>query len=96
MRWARWAALAILLSFGVAEVSAQPAPIPSYVFVRESSGHVWLVYPNGIRVAVPIHPATDDEIAAHPWLGVYAVPKDDHTGLRWGNRPDWAVDPPHR
>lgn len=64
--------------------------IPNYAYLRDSSGQVWAAY-NNQRVAIPIYPATDAEIAAIPWSGLWLGLKADGTGYEPGPKPDWAV-----
>lgn len=88
----RWAVLAVLLSFGVVDVSAQQAgPIPVYAFVQDSTGQVWIVGKTA-RVAIPIYPATDDQIAGVPWNGMWMIPSPD--GISPGTKPTWAGTDP--
>lgn len=68
-------------------------------FVRTSDGAVWVLLNNNagklIRVAVPIHPATEEELAVIPHNGQWIIPKDDGTvGPKGGPRPDWDLGYP--
>lgn len=74
-----------------ATVGAQ-TPIPNYAYLRDSSGQVFVVS-GGQRLAVPIYPATDEQINAIPWPGTWLVPRADGTGYDTGGRPEWAVSP---
>jgi hypothetical protein len=61
--------------------------IPNGVFVRETNGRVWLIL-NGQRVAVPIWPTNDNDIAALLQSGRYAV-MNDSGSIVAGERPSW-------
>jgi hypothetical protein len=57
--------VAIAATWTITTAVAQPE-IPVWTFVRDSQGQVWLVG-NTARLAVPIHPATDEQVAAIAW-----------------------------
>ncbi|MDP8923110.1 MAG: hypothetical protein M3O34_09585 [Chloroflexota bacterium] len=79
----------VALVFGLGQAFAQTG-IPNGAFVRDSRGDVWLVV-GGQRSAVPIYPATDEQIAAVPDGGQWLVPAwDGSGGLVLGTRPTWA------
>jgi hypothetical protein len=84
-----WLAL-IVAAFGLGQASAQPA-IPDGVFVRDSADNTWLVT-NGTRAVVPIHPATDEQIAALPESGRWVASAADGA-ITLGDRPAWAEAP---
>lgn len=79
--------LAVIVTWAVTTASAQ-SEIPVWVFVRDSGGQVWLVG-NTARLAVPIYPATDEQIAAIAWNGAWVVPNADNSSVTAGSKPDW-------
>jgi hypothetical protein len=81
----------VVFAFGFGHGAAQTL-MPDGSFVRDSAGNVWLVY-GGWRSAVPIYPATDEQIAAVPDGGQWVVPGADGR-LTLGARPSWAGSPP--
>jgi len=82
-------AVAAALMWTITTTSAQTA-IPNYAYVRDSSGQVFVIS-GSQRLAVPIYPASDEQIAAVPWPGTWMVPKADGTGYEAGAKPEWAV-----
>lgn len=66
--------------------------IPSYVFLRDSSGLIYLTSSDQ-RVNIPIYPATDEQIQAVPLLDKWMLPAANGDGFEIGNRPDWAWSP---
>jgi len=92
MRLPRWAGLlALVLAFwlgrGSSDLSAQPV-LPDGVFVRDSSGTVWLIT-GGQRARVPFLPATDDAINSVPDSGQWVV-AGDNGSLTLGAQPSYV------
>lgn len=83
------AAVTAVATWTIMAATAQTA-IPNYAYVKDSSGQVFVVS-GGQRLAVPLYPATDAEIAAIPWPGTWIVPKADGSGYEAGARPEWAA-----
>ena len=89
-RWSRIGAVIVVVavsSFGLGQASAQ-STIPNGVFVRDSAGDVWGIG-RGQRWAMPIYPASDDEINAVPFSGQWLVPNASGGTTPW-DRPEWA------
>lgn len=84
------AAAVVVIAVGCSRAVAQPT-IPNYAYVRDSDGQVWGTY-GGQRVAIPIYPATDAQIRALPWNGLWFGFKEDGSGYQPGPKPEWAVN----
>lgn len=86
--------VAVLVTWVLTTASASgESAIPPYTFVQDSTGQIWIVGKVN-RVAIPIYPATDDQIAAVPWGGLWMVTTADGSGIQPGSKPDWAgADP---
>lgn len=84
--------LAVIATWGVTTATAQ-SEVPVWTFVRDSGGQVWLVGTTS-RLAVPIYPATDEQIAAIAWNGNWVVPSGDNSSVVAGAKPSWATDDP--
>lgn len=93
MQRLRTAALVLLLTLPAWTAAGAQSTVPNLTYVRDSSGQVYVVS-GGQRIAVPIYPATDEQIAAIPWPGGWMVPKADGTGYETGARPEWAAAQP--
>jgi hypothetical protein len=79
---------AVVAIWWITTASAQ-SPIPNYAYVRDASGQVFGTY-EGQRIAIPIYPATEEQIAAMPWSGLWMGLKADGTGYQPGPKPEWA------
>lgn len=82
-------ALAVLATWTITTATAQTG-IPNYAYVRDSAGQDFVIS-GGQRIAVPIYPATDEQIAAIPWPGQWLGLKADGSGYENGQRPDWST-----
>ncbi len=73
-------------AFWLGQVSAQ-AEIPDWVFARSSDGQIWLLA-EGLRTAVAIYPANDEQINGYLNSGKWLVP--GRGSMTLGEKPDWA------
>jgi hypothetical protein len=56
-------------------------------------GQIWITSRDStFKSAVPLYPASDEQLAAIPSSGLWIVPKPDGSGTTAGARPDWAVN----
>jgi len=88
--WGFWA-MTVAAAFFVGRAQADGA-IPEFAYLRDSAGEIYVVT-NGLRVGLPIYPATDEQIGALPFTGLYMLPKTTENGPNVGPRPEWAVSP---
>ena len=67
--------------------------LPPFVFVRDAKGQDWIIGGSNTRLAVPLYPATDDQILTVPWTGFYLV-STGSGGFGSGTRPPYATYDP--
>lgn len=89
LRSALTLAVAIVGTWAVTTATAQTG-VPNYAYVRDSSGQDFVIS-GGQRIAVPIYPATDEQIAAIHWPGQWLGLKADGSGYENGPRPEWSA-----
>ncbi len=82
----------LAMMIGAGAVLAQPA-VPSFTFVRDSAGNVWMVA-DGQKYSVAFYPASDAQIQAIPDSGQWVVPNETGSMIMAGDRPSWAGDVP--